>query len=259
MSEQHHRMPSEAVDQLLDTQHGSYYYLREYVGPGPQKTLRRPIVGPPDRPFAEMQIVQRLEQEGWLAAWAYRAGKSLRSWEPREEVALPGAAAELLDRIQVRGGPQARMWDIVAWKDEQLQFVDVQRMGSSQRLSAGKTRWQRTALEVGVPKNAFRRVEWLGGSLDGYAIVAGSYQQEKLMGWVRYTRARGFEFGEGENDGVGQWVDYYARRTGLRGADLLWVLFRDNQGGAFSYWNLRQERDRKARARSSTTVTEGDR
>jgi hypothetical protein len=33
----------------------SWLYFRQYTGPAPKNTLGKPIVGPPDQPFAELQ------------------------------------------------------------------------------------------------------------------------------------------------------------------------------------------------------------
>jgi hypothetical protein len=48
-----------------------WLYFREYTGPHPKSSLGKRIVGAPDRPFAELQAVKRLEHQGWTASWLY--------------------------------------------------------------------------------------------------------------------------------------------------------------------------------------------
>jgi hypothetical protein len=56
----------------LDTQVGGqrlslkqyWLYFREYTGPHLTTSLEKPIVGGPDRPFAELQAVTRLDRQG---------------------------------------------------------------------------------------------------------------------------------------------------------------------------------------------------
>jgi hypothetical protein len=45
-----------------------WLYFREYTGPHPKNSLGKPIVGVPDRPFAELQAVKRLEHQGWTCS-----------------------------------------------------------------------------------------------------------------------------------------------------------------------------------------------
>src|SRR5437660_163278 len=96
--------------------------LPMYSGPRPTSSWRKPIVGPPDRPFAELQVVAGLEKLGWVAAWVYRPRKFIASWEPRLVAPLPTEALALHSHIQEQSNAHAGCWDVFAWCDGQALF-----------------------------------------------------------------------------------------------------------------------------------------
>ena len=106
-----------------------WLYFREYTGPSPKNSLDKPIVGGPDRPFAELQAVKRLEHQGWTAGWLYGPQEFISAWEPREETQFPGQLESLSHEL-IRGphGTASR-WDVFAWKPE-LRFIHMMRAGS---------------------------------------------------------------------------------------------------------------------------------
>jgi hypothetical protein len=75
-----------------------WLYFREYTGVHPTTSWDKPIVGGPDRPFAELQAVTRLERQGWTAAWLYGPREFVLAWEPREDAKPPQAVRSLLAR-----------------------------------------------------------------------------------------------------------------------------------------------------------------
>src|SRR5512137_2570326 len=88
--------------------------LPVYSGAWPSSTWRKPVVGPPSRPFAELQVVEGLEVDGWIAAWVNRPGRFISAWEPRVVAAMPEAALHLHDRIRHEGAASAGSWDVFA-------------------------------------------------------------------------------------------------------------------------------------------------
>jgi hypothetical protein len=105
-------LPAHAFDVEFEGQRISipqfWLYFREYNGASPQRCLRKPIVGTPDRPFAELQIVKRLEDQGCNVGWLH-GREPLSSWEPRERVQFPRWARALLNRIEARAGSNANL------------------------------------------------------------------------------------------------------------------------------------------------------
>jgi hypothetical protein len=193
-----------------------------------------------------LQWVNRLERDGWTAGWCYRNREFIAQWEPiKRTVSFPNEALALLDRIDAKTHGKGTCWGVFAWKDGRPQFFDLIRRGSGQKRSDGQNIWRDAAVAAGVPKDSFREINWLGGSFDGYSLKAMSVVQGRVDGWVRYRRGEPFEYGgESPDRAARDWVEGYKRGTGLDGPDLLWVLFRDQAGGNFSYWNIEQRRDR---------------
>ncbi len=238
------RMPRPFIDRLLDTDYGDgIAYFREYTGRRPKNDWNgKAVVGPPARPFAELQYAARLQKEGWLAGWCHRAGHFISSWEPvKTEVEFPAAARELIAAIAAKAGGRAGCWDVFAWKDDKPRFVELKRRGSPDRVRKSQLAWKKAALELKVDPSAFQVIEWLGGSLHDYALVATSYDVPRTEAWIRYQRGR-VEFGGRDPAQAEYWLKHYRRLTGLKGADLLWVLFRQESGGMVTSWNLRQTR-----------------
>jgi hypothetical protein len=237
--------PAELIEGFLTSTFGNkFVYFREYKGRRPKHTWnRKPIVGPPDRPFAELQMVERLEKERWIAGWCHRPGQFISTWEPEKRaVQFPAAALALLEKIAAKAGANAGCWDVFAWKDGKPRFVELKRMGSSDKLRASQERWRAAAIELGVPSEAFLEMVWLGGSLDGYSLKAMECIFDQINSWVRYRDGR-IEFGGQEPRDAESWFEAYRRDTGLQGADLVWVLFRDNTSGA-TCWDIKQTKDR---------------
>jgi len=139
--------------------------LPVYEGPPPQSTWSKPVVGPPSRPFAELQVVDGLEMDGWLAAWVYRPGKFLSTWEPRVFASLPPEALALHDRIGEEAGAKAGCWDVFAWRGGVCLFAELKRARSPDRIRESQLTWREAALRLGVSTDAFVVVEWSSGTV----------------------------------------------------------------------------------------------
>ena len=101
-----------------------WLYFREHIGPSPTNPLDKPIVGPPDRPFVELQAVKRLEHQGWTASWLYGPGEFVSAWKPRVDAQPPQTARELVTRINTRAAANASRWDVFAWEPE-FRFIHI--------------------------------------------------------------------------------------------------------------------------------------
>ena len=141
-----------------------------YAGPSPRSTWRKPVVGSPDCPFAELLVAADLRAAGWDAAWVYKPGQFLSSWEPRRRAELPSEAWQLhqaiVDEIKGRGGARAGCWDVLAWRAARALFVELKWAGSSDRLRAPQLRWREAALALDrreISDASFLVAEWTGG------------------------------------------------------------------------------------------------
>jgi len=208
-----------------------WLYFREYSGRSPAETRGKPIVGPPDRPFAELQVVQRLADEGWTAGWLNRSGTLIFAWEPRVHAKLPAPPAQaLLARIEARD-LKARCWDVVAWQ-AQLRFVQLVR-GTSGKMSQEKLRWLEAALAEGVPASAFEVWRWFGGALKRRVIRLTSYTLHRQDGWAECRDGKMIYSAEGmcDADGKCDMIEHYRGWGAQTEADLLWLVFVRNCEG----------------------------
>lgn len=224
----------------------SLTHLPEYVGPPPTSTWRKPIVGPPERPFAELQVVQRLEADGWTAAWVHRPGQFLRTWEPREHVSFPKKAQALLERIQKRVGSPSGTWDVFAWRNAKPRFIELKRTGSSDRLRSTQVAWRKAALKEGVPSSAFEILEWHGGSLTNRVLRLTSYTYDRESGWVEYRKGA-LHYGGASPDGTRAMVEFYRGQVDGTDADLLWFTFVRNSSG-ITWCGIAESPDRPSRS-----------
>ena len=146
-------------------------------------------MGAPDRPFAELQAVKRLEQQGWTASWLNGAREFISAWEPRVETEPSRTVRELVSRMDSRAVGDASCWDVFAWKPK-LRFINMMRAGSSEMLSPSKLLWLQAALAEGVPPSTFEIWRWFGGALDGRVLRHTDYNSDRLDGWVEWQGGR---------------------------------------------------------------------
>jgi hypothetical protein len=213
-----------------------WLYFREYTGPSPKKALDKPIVGPPNRPFAELQAVTRLEQQGWTGSWLSGPGEFTSTWEPPTDAQPSQTVRELVTRIDSRAAANASRWDVFAWKPE-LRFIQMMRAGSSEILSPSKLRWLEAAIAEGVPSSAFEIWRWFGGSLEGRLLRLTDYTLDRLDGWVECQNGH-LTYSE---PGIQGLVDFYRDLGARTEADLLWLVFVRNSQGMT--WCGIEERD----------------
>jgi hypothetical protein len=107
--------------------------------------------------YPEFAIVRRLEAAGWGAAWR-------KNWQGAafwSDIAVtfdpPPKVLALFDRIAAVAGAGA--WDILAWKGDQVLFIESKQYGSD-KLTLNQRRWLEVALDQGIPLNAFAVFEY---------------------------------------------------------------------------------------------------
>ncbi len=108
--------------------------------------------------FAELVILRLLKGVGWAGAWidSYRR----RAWAGMgQEAVLPSPQSDLLATIRHRAGMSGGCFDVLAYTDDQVLFVEAKRRRRD-RIRPGQRRWLQAALDKGVTKQAFLIVEW---------------------------------------------------------------------------------------------------
>jgi hypothetical protein len=120
----------------------------------PQLTLDGEVL------LAELVIVRRLEGHGWNAVWIDNFKN--KHWRelpvhgtPRD---LPKDLEALLQRITKLNGRRAGAFDVLAWKDHSIAFLESKGPGDS--ITETQRTWFTSAVAVGVDREAFGIVEW---------------------------------------------------------------------------------------------------
>jgi hypothetical protein len=203
-----------------------WLYFREYFGPAPKNTLGKPVVGPPEQPFAELQAVDRLKRQGWTAGWFYQQREFISAWEPHREAQLSPTAQELLARIDSRAAGNVSCWDVLAMEPE-FRCIHMVRAGSPLELPPSKQRWLEAAIADGVPCSAFEIWRWFGGALAGRLLRLTFYSLDRCDGWVDVQKGR-MTYSADSLKGI---VEHYRDWGAQTEADLLWLVFMRNSQG----------------------------
>jgi hypothetical protein len=145
--------------------------FREWKGPGPKRTWAQGwsdtygkplVVGGDDEPsVVEIEIVRRLSHAGWEAAWIDTLGKApawMRPWTDRG-IGLPTAIAGIVARLRAASAPDGRPWDVVAWREDRVLFLDAKRR-QHDRIRPSQVAWLDAAVRQRLPEVGFGIVEW---------------------------------------------------------------------------------------------------
>jgi len=112
--------------------------------------------------FAELVILKLLQQEEWSGVWVDNYRKRFRDGLPEKEnnsVTLPKKQAYIIDSIKNKNGTLKGCWDVFAWKNEKIIFVESKRK-SKDTIRTTQKKWAETVLSMGYPVETLLLVEW---------------------------------------------------------------------------------------------------
>jgi hypothetical protein len=111
--------------------------------------------------FPELVILRDLERDGWEGLWVDSYSRRfVRVWPPPPTPPSPPLAQQsLLARIKGSAGFPSGCWDIFAWQEDRVLFVESKRRRKDQ-VRDSQRRWLEAALEQGVTLSSFLFVEW---------------------------------------------------------------------------------------------------
>lgn len=124
--------------------------------------------------FGELAILATLVREGWEGRWidnyplpptfrlAYWDDQLAKLPRDRANVPLPPDQSALYESICVRSGDPrgGGAWDLMAWRGDEVLFVEAKRRGSTDRIRPAQLTWLDAALQLRVPRECFLFVEW---------------------------------------------------------------------------------------------------
>ena len=107
--------------------------------------------------YPEFAIIRRLEAAGWNAAWR-KNWHGAAFWSDISTIAvIPAETLAIFDAVASTAGAGA--WDILAWKGRRVLFIESKQYGSD-KLTPNQLRWLETALDQGIPLQAFAIYEY---------------------------------------------------------------------------------------------------
>ncbi len=110
--------------------------------------------------YAEFVLLRLLERAGWSGVWVKNWGSRAFWRDIGVSVALPPREETLFRKIaSCIGGSGAGCWDIIAWLEEDVLFVESKQLGKD-ALRPNQARWLECALHRQVPLSSFLIVEW---------------------------------------------------------------------------------------------------
>jgi len=119
----------------------------------------KPVVGPPHRPFSELQILASREFDGWKGAWVYRPRQFLSSWEPRAFIQPPAKMLALHDQLLSLVGRTSGCWDLFCWRNGKVLFVESKWPDLGDKVKQSQVAWLQAGLSSGLVPSAFLIVE----------------------------------------------------------------------------------------------------
>lgn len=128
--------------------------------------------------FGELAILRAFQAHGWDGRWIdnYPLPPTFRLdyWSttggklPRAEanVALPPEVDRTYRAICERAGDPrgGGAWDVIAWRGDEMVFVEAKRRKSSDWIKDQQIRWLEAARDLGVPRECMLFVEWAAAS-----------------------------------------------------------------------------------------------
>jgi hypothetical protein len=108
--------------------------------------------------YPEFAIVRRLERAGWSAAWRVNWHGAAFWTDIGKTGTLPNWVQDQFSAIAGIAGAGA--WDVLAWKGDQLAFIESKQYRSD-RLTLNQRRWLEVALGMGIPIDSFAVFEYI--------------------------------------------------------------------------------------------------
>jgi hypothetical protein len=110
--------------------------------------------------FAELAIISALKQHGFDGGvWVDSYRKCFRNAMPPAVCKPPKQVVNLYETIATQNGKPSGCWDVLAWNNEGVTFVECKRK-KRDRITENEANWLESALKVGIPLEKFIVCEW---------------------------------------------------------------------------------------------------
>jgi hypothetical protein len=109
--------------------------------------------------FAELAILHLLQDDGFDGVWVDTYRNRFRRSMAQARCTLPVWVQERFDAILTLNGKRGGCWDVLAWKNNQIVFVESKRKRKD-RIHPNQRRWLAAALKAGIDADCFSICEW---------------------------------------------------------------------------------------------------
>lgn len=122
--------------------------------------------------FAELAIVDYLKKDGWNARWVETFGRPrmdpfmLTAWNDvclKEQIHVPITDVEIYETLigiaKLNGNKFGGCWDVVAWKNGYIIFLEAKR-NKRDRIRSSQINWLKASLTYGLNCNNFIIIQW---------------------------------------------------------------------------------------------------
>lgn len=122
--------------------------------------------------FAELAIVDHLQRNGWNARWIGTYGRPpmapfmLTEWNDvcyKEQVHVPITDIDIHNTLvgiaKLNGNRFSGCWDVVAWKNGNILFLEAKRK-KHDRIRSTQIKWLKASLAYGLKCNNFIIIQW---------------------------------------------------------------------------------------------------
>jgi len=109
--------------------------------------------------FPELAILRLLQREGFDGVWVDTYSHRFRQSMAPEGCKLPPWVQAEFEKIVGEVGNWSGCWDVLAWKADQIFFVESKRKGKDS-VRSSQERWLLAALRAGNSADCFLICEW---------------------------------------------------------------------------------------------------
>lgn len=110
--------------------------------------------------FAEVAVLSMLKGSGFEGAvWVDSYRRCFRDAMPPSTCSIPQHVAKIYERISAFNGTRAGCWDVMAWNNGEVSFVECKRRGKD-RMTSNEWNWLESAIRAGLRIQDFSICEW---------------------------------------------------------------------------------------------------
>ncbi len=111
--------------------------------------------------FPEIYFVKYLIEQGWNAVWVDSFHRSAWKDMPKKGDCIPFDQIPILrDLKQKNNNKISGCWDIFAWNNKEVLFIESKGIPSKDKIRDTQINWYKMCIANGIPRESFLLFEW---------------------------------------------------------------------------------------------------